>query len=467
MKSNVYCARVAAPAVQATSHDAGMTAKRASISAAWRAPPARQQAADVGERADERHRDRDRLPQPGRRAARRARARAAPPEIAKPGCRNGAVAGREVEAVADQARGGTPRGSRRSTGAGRRRAGRRRPTAAGPWSRSGGQHEQREAGERDQARRARSGRGRAADGEPPAVRGRALGRGRPGRLIGGALRSVAARARRLRASLRGQRPRRRPCASVSRRWPGTGASGRGGGARVPARRSARPLGAAAAQNARSGAHDAVPAPAPRPQRAIAAARAPAGVVEQRARRRPRTPRGSPGGHGAPSAARARRRSPSASPARATTGQPGPQVVEDPRAEGEARLEVVVVGGDAEVGLEQPRAALGVRDPAVVEVHAPALQPQLSRERHARGRARVRVARCASAGRRTPMNTRCAAVRAGAPSRGSRSARRASPRSRRPTAAPGRRRRSPASAARSPAAAAARRLGRHAERARRR
>ena len=33
-------------------------------------------------------------------------------------------------------------------------------------------------------------------------------------------------------------------------------------------------------------------------------------------------------------------------------------------------------GDAEVGLQQPRAALGVRHPAVVEVHAAALEPEL-------------------------------------------------------------------------------------------
>ena len=59
-------------------------------------------------------------------------------------------------------------------------------------------------------------------------------------------------------------------------------------------------------------------------------------------------------------------------------QPRPEVVEHARAEREARLEMVVVGAHAHVGLEQVRPALGVGHPARVEVHA-LLQAAVARE----------------------------------------------------------------------------------------
>ena len=61
--------------------------------------------------------------------------------------------------------------------------------------------------------------------------------------------------------------------------------------------------------------------------------------------------------------------------RAHVREARPQVVEHPGPEGEAGLEVVVVGGDAEVGLQQPRPPLRVGDPVVVDVHALAQQSQ--------------------------------------------------------------------------------------------
>jgi hypothetical protein len=60
-------------------------------------------------------------------------------------------------------------------------------------------------------------------------------------------------------------------------------------------------------------------------------------------------------------------------------QPGPEVIEDARAKREARLQVVEMGGHTEVGLSQPGTALGVRDPALVEVDALTLEPLRSGE----------------------------------------------------------------------------------------
>ena len=62
-------------------------------------------------------------------------------------------------------------------------------------------------------------------------------------------------------------------------------------------------------------------------------------------------------------------------ARGDHREPGPQVVEHAGAVGEARLEVVVVGGHAEVGLQQPRAALLVGHPAGLKCTRVPLQPE--------------------------------------------------------------------------------------------
>ena len=66
-------------------------------------------------------------------------------------------------------------------------------------------------------------------------------------------------------------------------------------------------------------------------------------------------------------------------ARADDRQPGPDAVEQPRAEGEARLEVLAVRGDRAVGVEQPVGALLVGHPLVVERDHGAEQPQLLRQ----------------------------------------------------------------------------------------
>ena len=55
-------------------------------------------------------------------------------------------------------------------------------------------------------------------------------------------------------------------------------------------------------------------------------------------------------------------------ARADDRQAGPEAVEQSRAIGEARLQVLAVGRERAVGLRQPGAPLGVGHPAVVEVH---------------------------------------------------------------------------------------------------
>ena len=60
-------------------------------------------------------------------------------------------------------------------------------------------------------------------------------------------------------------------------------------------------------------------------------------------------------------------------------QARPDAVEQAGAVGEARLEMVAVGGDGAVGLQQPRAALLVRDPAVVEADDAPEQAELAGE----------------------------------------------------------------------------------------
>ena len=60
-------------------------------------------------------------------------------------------------------------------------------------------------------------------------------------------------------------------------------------------------------------------------------------------------------------------------------QPRPQVVEDASAEGEPGLDVIEVGGDADVGVEQPVGALVVRNPVRVEEDVAAGEPQLRGE----------------------------------------------------------------------------------------
>ena len=61
-------------------------------------------------------------------------------------------------------------------------------------------------------------------------------------------------------------------------------------------------------------------------------------------------------------------------------KPGPEVVEDPRAERERGLDVVEVRADADVGLEQVVLAILVRDPVLVEEHVRAGEPELVGQR---------------------------------------------------------------------------------------
>ena len=99
------------------------------------------------------------------------------------------------------------------------------------------------------------------------------------------------------------------------------------------------------------------------------------------------------------------RSPIESPAEHHRRQAGPEVVEHARAEGEARLEMVVMGAHADVGLEQVRLALGVGHPARVEVHAAPSRPR-SRAKRDRLLGAGGHAAGSSAGRPVPRNTRC-------------------------------------------------------------
>ncbi len=129
-----------------------------------------------------------------------------------------------------------------------------------------------------------------------------------------------------------------------------------------------------------------------------------------------------------------------------------------------------MGRDAEVGLQQPRAALLVRHPVVVEHHARALEAQGARERRPPRRP-PRARRAPAAPGASRPGTRARRRPAVATPHGSRSARRASPRSRRPTAARARpparaRRASPETKTRAAARRAPRRARPRAGRARR-
>ena len=88
---------------------------------------------------------------------------------------------------------------------------------------------------------------------------------------------------------------------------------------------------------------------------------------------------SPGGTARPSP-RSSTSSASASPRVRDDRQAGPEAVEQPGAEGEAGLDLVEVRRDADVRLEEVRAALVVRHPAVVEEDARSSTPSSSGQR---------------------------------------------------------------------------------------
>ena len=150
MKSKVYCRGLPPQSVQATTATAGITPNRASTSAARALAARRQQPPDVEQAAGERDArpppasrqvgERDRDAGDGVEQAREDEARMQERAVARARGRSGCRS----------ARGGPPRGSRRSTGTGRAGTGPRRPTAAGP-ERQRQQHRERYADQDDEA----------------------------------------------------------------------------------------------------------------------------------------------------------------------------------------------------------------------------------------------------------------------------------------------------------------------------
>ena len=339
-----------------------MTANSTSSRAAWRRPPAGSRRRTYSERADEHDAPR----RPASRAGRRAAPRQPVTAWTQPGeqearVQERAVVRREVVAVADQpvlGRLADPgevlelvRGEH-AVGAGDRAA----------LGEQRGEHGERQPGERHQrgeldAVEAEPRRQRVEPARAPALGGGGGGHGghgnrsaaaqgaaeaarRPARRPRGAalLDGVRERAQVLLAERPAQHaPCPAPAAAASRMREHHSTSGRGG----------------LAPSAGSGATARDP---------LARGRVRGRVVEQLAAGRRRSPPRRPGATVRPSPSRSTR-----SAMRVAAGgdhrQARPEVVEHPRAEREARLEVIVVRGHAEVRVEQPARRARRRGPS--------------------------------------------------------------------------------------------------------